>query len=218
MSTTTNLPLGRINVLAADVIKKAGWTQRREIDHDGSVCLTGALKVCSPQPGDWLIARAVYRHRDRAEEWNDADGRTKEEVINYLRSAKIVDEDIAEVFGPEWESIVALVRRAAVLTGKEYEAFYLWQDTPSRTMYEGWAEAIMIVRSVSAAQNRKKSETAVQAAAFDTGPGIAADAARALIVRDLIGWGGFTQTHYDTLTQSWAHIIGPVHPDDKRNS
>ena len=39
-------------------------------------------------------------------------------------------------------------------------------------------------------------------------------AAAALLVRDLIGRSGFTQEHYDTLTQVWRTAIGPIHPDD----
>jgi hypothetical protein len=36
-----------------------------------------------------------------------------------------------------------------------------------------------------------------------------------LAVRDLIGQHGFTQAHYNLLTEPWATVIGPVHPDDE---
>lgn len=43
----------------------------------------------------------------------------------------------------------------------------------------------------------------------------AADAAVALMMRDLIGQYRFTQEHYDQLTQAWRSVIGPLHPDDE---
>jgi hypothetical protein len=42
-------------------------------------------------------------------------------------------------------------------------------------------------------------------------------AARALVVRDLIGRHGFTADHYRTLTGPWATVIGPAHPDDPKD-
>jgi hypothetical protein len=51
-------------------------------------------------------------------------------------------------------------------------------------------------------------------AARDAALGAALGAARGLVVRDLIGQHGFTQAHYDILTQPWANVIGKVHPDD----
>jgi hypothetical protein len=50
--------------------------------------------------------------------------------------------------------------------------------------------------------------------ASDAAWGAVWDAARALVVRDLIGQHGFTQAHYDTLTLPWRTVIGPIHPDD----
>ncbi|WP_168625648.1 hypothetical protein [Cryobacterium sp. BB307] len=39
-------------------------------------------------------------------------------------------------------------------------------------------------------------------------------AAHALIVRDFIVAGGFTQADYDMLTQPWREVVGKLHPDD----
>ena len=41
------------------------------------------------------------------------------------------------------------------------------------------------------------------------------DAATALAIRDRIGQCDFTQERYDLLTEAWATVIGPVHPDDE---
>lgn len=203
--------LGPINVLAADWIDTHGWTQRVEQTPDGRVCLTGALRACSPQPGDWLIAREVYRRRDRAEEWNDAEGRTAPEVTGYLRSAQITDADLADTFGPQWEQIVALVRRAAVLTEDE-----------ARDLAGAWfaAESADWSATRSAAGSATRfapwfaawfaAESAARTAAGDA----VRDAVGALVVRDLIGTHGLTQEHYDLMTRPWASVIGKVHPDD----
>ena len=40
------------------------------------------------------------------------------------------------------------------------------------------------------------------------------DAARALVLRNVVGQYGFTQSHYDFLTRPWSRIVGRVHPDD----
>lgn len=41
----------------------------------------------------------------------------------------------------------------------------------------------------------------------------AVDAVRALTVRHLIGTGGFTPAHYDTLTAPWRAALGPLPGD-----
>ena len=98
---------------AADYIKTHGWTQGT-MEHAGAVCLTGALRACSPQPGDWLLARAVYRaHLIHAETWNDDADRTEAEVTEYLRTHPVTDDDLAATFGPNWETVVRLIRRVA---------------------------------------------------------------------------------------------------------
>lgn len=88
---------GTLNVLpqlAAEYIKTHGWTQGTEQDEQGHVCLTGALRLCTPVPGDGFIAREVFRRKNRAETWNDTDGRTESEVIEYLAGTEISDADL----------------------------------------------------------------------------------------------------------------------------
>lgn len=106
---------------AADKIEDH-WIQ--DIQHDGDrMCLVGGLKSCGLAPGEWLIARAVARHRDHGEGWNDAEGRTEAEVLDWLRTAEpITPTELAEVFGPQWEQVCALVLRAARLTREESSA------------------------------------------------------------------------------------------------
>lgn len=47
----------------------------------------------------------------------------------------------------------------------------------------------------------------------------AADVADALVVRDLIDEATpWNQAAYDLLVAPWAAVIGPAHPDDRRNN
>ena len=167
---------------AADKIE-GHWIQCEQRDGD-RMCLVGGLEACGLAPGEWLIARAVARHRGHGELWNDTDGRTEEEVVGWLRAAEpITPAELAEVFGPQWEPICALVLRAARLT-----------DDQAKSLAAAWGAA--------------------WGAAWDAAWGAVRGAARALVVRDLIGEHGFTQDHYDLLTGPWRRVIGPVHPDD----
>lgn len=69
-----------------------GWTQGAFAREDGSVCLLGAIDAAG---GECEIANAVYEVFDRhgipwtIGHWNDAPGRTFDEV---LRVAKEADE------------------------------------------------------------------------------------------------------------------------------
>jgi hypothetical protein len=189
---------------AADWIDTHGWVQGTERNAAGAVCLTGALRFCDLRPGDWLVAREVFRQRRHAEDWNDAKGRTKTEVQDYLRSVEIDDAELAKTFGPQWESIVALVRTAATITlqrGNELDA--------------AWAAARDAAWAAARAAARDATWDAARDAARDAAWDAAGDAAWALGVRDLIGQHGFTQAHYDLLTAPWVKVMGPVHPDDK---
>ncbi len=177
--------------LAAEKVE-GHWTQHKQ--HDGKrMCLVGALESCGLAPGEWLIARAVARHRDHGEGWNDADDRTETEVVGWLRTAEpITPDELADVFGPQWAQVCAVVLRAARLTVDEAKAINAAWDA-------AWGAA------------RGAAGDAARDAAWDAALG----AAVALVSRDLIGQHGFTQTHYDTLTGPWRKVIGPVHPDDE---
>jgi hypothetical protein len=98
------------------------WVQRAEVTDSGAVCAHGAVMTCKGlAPGDEHIIRAVMRSQGLTESWNDAVGRTKAEVFDKLAHIEVTDAALAETFGPQWEAIVALIRRAAVLTPGEAE-------------------------------------------------------------------------------------------------
>jgi hypothetical protein len=184
---------------AAGVIRERGWIKGGLENSDG-VCLTGALQYCQPVPGDWLIARAVARHRGHGENWNDETGRTRSQVLAWLEAAEpITDAELGAVFGPQWEAVVALVRRAAILTPDEGEALRAARDAAR--------DAGRVAAWVAA---RDAAWDAAWNAARDAALDAAGDAAGALVVRDVLA-----PEHYATLTRPWVSVIGPVHPDDR---
>ena len=199
------------------------WTQGTM--HDGDrMCLVGGLESCGLAPGEWLIARAVARHRGHGESWNDAGGRTEGEVVGWLRSAEpITPEELGVVFGPQWEPLCALVLRAARLTPGEMEglavaraaawdaARYAARDAAGDAARDAaWYAAGDAAGDAAWYAARYAAWYAARYAARDA----AWYAAGALVVRDLISPDGFTQAHYDVLTGLWRKVIGPVHPDD----
>ena len=212
---TTTLPVNpRPWPLAAEKVE-GHWTQGTMRDGD-RMCLVGGLESCGLAPGEWLIARAVARHRGHGEGWNDADGRTEAEVVGWLRTADpITPAELADVFGPQWEQVCAVVLRAARLTVDEAKAINAaWcaaRDAAWGAARDAaWCAARGAALDAAWCAAWDAARCAAWCAAWDAARG----AARAIVVRDLIGTNGFTQDHYDTLTGPWRRVIGPVHADD----
>lgn len=200
------------------------WIQGQWGD-DEQMCLHGAILRCQPIPGDAFIIQQVAEAQGWGPEWNDDDDTTWETVKDQILSGiEITDEMLEDTFGFQWQEIVALVRRAAVLTSGEAEQFLAASDPATAAAWAAARDAAW-----DAARNtawnaawaaawdaaRNAAWNAAWAAAWAAARDAAQNAAWALAVRDLIGQHGFTQDHYDLLTGSWRSVIGPVHPDDK---
>ena len=184
---------------AADYIKTHGWTQGA-MERAGAVCLTGALRACSPQPGDWLIARAVYRAQEHAENWNDAAGRTEAEVTEYLRTHPVTDDVLAATFGPNWETVVRLIRRVADMTQAEVASLVAAREAAKDASLDASRVASRVAAWVAAWD---AAWVAAWDAAWDAAWVATGDAACAVVVRDLI-----TKDHYQTLTAPIRATIG----------
>jgi hypothetical protein len=102
MSTSTY----RILTDAADLIERSGWTQHAYESH-GCYCLYGAIHTAAkldryaidesksdPLNEAWAILSE--RVDDNPIAWNDRNGRTKEEVLDLLRTTAAV---VAEAKG-----------------------------------------------------------------------------------------------------------------------
>ena len=207
------LALHDINTLAADALEEHGWTQGEMEAEDGSLCLVGALRHCSPRPGDWLIAREVYRRLDHAEGWNDEKGRTEEEIVSWLRAHPVTDADLEATFGPHWEAIVRLVRRTASLTDEQANALYaVWDAAVDAARSAAWdaAKAAAWYAAWDAVETAAwyAARGDARSAAWDAARSAAWDAAKALVVADLVGQHGLTQDHVDTLLAPWVSVMG----------
>ena len=166
--------------LAAEKVE-GHWTQGANRDGD-RMCLVGGLEACGLAPGEWLIARAVARHRGHGEGWNDDPARTEGEVVGWLRSAEpITPGELGEVFGPQSEHVCALVLRAARLT-----------DNDAKSPAAAWDAARDAAWDAARAAARAAALAAARAAA-------------AVVVRDLI-----TPEQYALLAGPWESVMGPI--------
>ncbi len=78
---------------AADLLERRGWCQKHLVDIKGRRCIIGAMtdvwNVCK----HWDMSVVAQAQNKLTEivgpvvEWNDAEGRTKEEVVGILRYA-----------------------------------------------------------------------------------------------------------------------------------
>ena len=201
MSTTI------IHIPVEQVLDRLGhgnlWTRGWGTPDDSTqpTCLHGAIRFCAPVPGDAQLIEQVGARFGFGTFANDqaADFAAVESLIRA--HADISDDMLADTFGPQWQPIVVLVRRAAILTSAEAKAL----DAARTAALDAARDA---ARAATRAATRAAWDAA-RAAARDA----ARVAARALVVRDQVG-DTFTQAHYDTLTRPWATVIGPVHPDD----
>ena len=186
MSTTI------IHIPVEQVLDRLGhgnlWTRGWGTPDDSTqpTCLHGAIRFCAPVPGDAQLIEQVGARFGFGTFANDqaADFAAVESLIRA--HADISDDMLADTFGPQWQPIVVLVRRAAILTSAEAKAL---DAARAAALDAAWDAARAAARYA------------------------ARDAARALVARDQVG-DTFTQAHYDTLTRPWATVIGPVHPDD----
>ena len=212
MSTTI------IHIPVEQVLDRLGhgnlWTRGWGTPDDSTqpTCLHGAIRFCAPVPGDAQLIEQVGARFGFGTFANDqaADFAAVESLIRA--HADISDDMLADTFGPQWQPIVVLVRRAAILTSAETKALDAARTAARDAALDAARDA---ARAATRAATRaawdatRAAWDAARAAARDA----ALDAARALVARDQVG-DTFTQAHYDTLTRPWATVIGPVHPDD----
>ena len=228
MSTTI------IHIPVEQVLDRLGhgnlWTRGWGTPDDSTqpTCLHGAIRFCAPVPGDAQLIEQVGARFGFGTFANDqaADFAAVESLIRA--HADISDDMLADTFGPQWQPIVVLVRRAAILTSAEAKALdaaraaaldaawdaardAAWDAAWDAARDAAWDAACAAARDAArdAVVDHLRTRAATWAATWDA----ARAATRALVVRDQVG-DTFTQAHYDTLTRPWATVIGPVHPDD----
>jgi hypothetical protein len=139
-----------------------------------------------------------------------------------FRQLKVIGEiDVAESFGPHGSSVLAVLRRAELLTADEAREL-----AAARDLAAAWVAAVAAAGDAAggaagdaawvaalAAAGAAAGDAAGDAAWVAAGAAALAaawDAARAAASQHLIGQHGFTQQHFDILTGPWRSIIGPT--------
>ena len=111
-----------------------------------------------------------------------------------VRVLREVDAHLA--LGPQGEQVAAFIERCATLTADDVRRLVVARDAD-------WGTTRVVARVVA------------RDAAWVTVWDAARGAARALLLRDLIGrYPGWDQDAYDLLTGPWRQAVGPIHPDD----
>lgn len=199
----------------------------------GAMCLHGAIRRCQPQPGDAFLIEQVAERQGWGTTWNDDSATTWNQVAARIEQIEVSDADLAATFGPQWEPVVAFVRRCAVLTVDEATRLSAawkakrqdaargaaWGAASDAAWDAAWDAAREAVWGAAWGAARDAARDAAREAVWDAAWEAVWDAAWgaawALAIRDLIGQHGFTQAHYDLLTYPWATLIGKAHPDDE---
>lgn len=104
MSITTSEFLRK----AADVLERDGWCQGTHTDPYGRRCAFGALQVARAysdirDDGSLKVYRLLHERTGGVIDWNDAPGRTKQEVLALFRNTADeleVDSSDAELSAP----------------------------------------------------------------------------------------------------------------------
>jgi len=196
------------------ILDARGWTKGSYGDEDegsGPVCLHGAIRLCAPVPGDAQVVEAVAARQGWGTGWND-DDRTDEKMVRALLAGgiEVTDGDLHVTFGPQWEAVVWIVRRAAVLTGEEVDALVAAQEAAIDAAQEAAREAaIPAAREAAIPAARYAAWYAAWYAAGDAAWAAAGDAAAHVVVWDLASEKGpFTFDQRDLSIGPWETVIG----------
>jgi len=191
---------------AVKVLSIPGVWAQGNYDRGGRVCAHGAVLRQHCTPGDEHMWRAVMWSKGLTERWNDETGRTVDQVISRFAEVRDATEaDMEATFGTQWRAVRDMIRRAAVLTPDEADALSV--ANPHELAWSEALDAIFVdpLEPVwSAISNVILKMLWHSPAAYTVRA-----AALALSMRDTLD-----PAHYRTITQSWADVIGPAHPDD----
>ena len=142
-------------------------------------------------------------HQDDAE-MREAPSSTHDSELEVVAGSGAEAAAMGE-YGPQTQQIVALYERSLALTPEETDRM---ADSMGAWSYYEWDRAWMNAR-----------QTAHQSGRYHLLPNrdlmALSYAADALLLRDMIGTGSFTQDDYDIFTAAWREAIGPIHPEDR---
>jgi hypothetical protein len=119
------------------------------------------------------------------------------------------DSELQDMFGPQWLIIVSMGKRNKSMTPIEAALMSTHIQTIANARDYAW----LADRNDAESSGRKPIWEVIESF-FHRSRG-SRDAAWAVATRHLIGRDGYTQAHYDLLTQHWSTVIGKAHPDDE---
>jgi hypothetical protein len=191
------------------VLDERGWTKGAYGDDspDAPVCLHGAVRLCAPVPGDaQIIEQVANRQWDRGTDWNDRNERSETDVREFLSAGlDVTDEDLLNTFGPQWSSVVEIVRTAVSATPDQIKA--LRTAPAAAATYAAAYTAYTAHAAYAHAAYAAAADAAAAAAYAPADP--AAYAARACAVWHLATEDGpFTFAHRETLIAPWRSVFG----------
>jgi hypothetical protein len=114
-----------------------------------------------------------------------------------------------EALGPQGVHVAALVERLRAMSRSEADRLAAAWDAAWDAAWAAAGAAAWYAAWDAAARAAAWAAAARAAAWYAAGA-----AAGALVIRDLIGQGDFTQEHYDTLTGPVRSLGWRIHPDD----
>ena len=170
----------------------------RDVCQQCRACRTDDCDGDSTHPNSWdgYCAACVIRLENEAILAETAD---TEQVAVPVREHTNATAQPSAAYGPQWNHVQTLLERAAALGAAEQGiASTGIMATPSD------ATAAAMSAAVRAAVNACRDEAWRQAIAAPC-----RQAAVALLMRDLLD-----PAHYRVLTDPWAQVLGPLHPDD----
>jgi hypothetical protein len=196
------------------VLDERGWVQGAW-ESAGGVCAHQAIRLCAPVPGDAHLIEWVAKAHGHGPDWNDDDATSEADVRAWLAEGiDVTDDDLAEVFGPQWRAVVSLVRRAATLTGDEAGRLRAaWGAAGGAAGGAAWVAAWGAAGGAAGGAARVAAWGAAwgaaRVAAGGAAGGAAGDAAWAVVTWDLAtGDGPYTEARRDLLIGPWVEVCG----------
>lgn len=208
--------LAVLPVRAAQYLRVAGFSEDVE---GGGTTVAGALEAMASARWQCAVVVELYRRQVRRgslDQVEDRFCRSNEERADALAQVDTDDAALAEVFGPQWAEIMRLAIAGSCRFDRLRDAPEVagarWWTSPQ------WSAALDAAGRAAIDGGRRHQYFAAFHMAHYVGQGVARiaaqDAARALVVRDLIGRHGFTGAHYDYLSGPWRRHVGALHPAD----
>lgn len=208
---------------ASDFTADVGWTRREYKDEaTGARCIAGLVLDCpitTWQPGDNHIVYSMLYHDGFGWPWNDQlsmqEGETA--VRKLLWEMVIDDAALCTLFGPQWQEIIALVRRAALLTdepvskmpGQNYRFTASARATQAYAVWLGTDEEHF---SLPAGDTLLRMRVHSESDSANPGIAAAAEAAVGIATRHLVGTAGYAEKDHRYLMSRWEKML-KSHPE-----